>query len=141
MHIARSVPRPPIGFPLAWNLPLLRLHSFSLDPRPCSWAGRNALIERRPYDRVPSVQKPLPQLRTDQCGSAPDARERSRDMAVVAAKGRSMIPTVRGLPPHPLSQTLSSRVEVHAFAVGERPQVEALTSAPAQIVVGPDVLD
>ena len=44
-----------------------------------------------------------------------------------------MVPTVRGLPPHPLSRTPSSRVEVDAFAVGERPQVEALTSAPAQI--------
>ncbi len=44
-----------------------------------------------------------------------------------------MAPTVRGLPSHPLSQTPSSRVEVDAFAVGERPQIEALTSAPAQI--------
>ncbi len=46
-----------------------------------------------------------------------------------------MGPTVRGLPSHPLSRTPSSRVEVDAFAVGERPQIEALTGAPAQIAV------
>ena len=59
-----------------------------------------------------------------------------------------MAPTVRGLPSHPLSRTPSSRVEVDAFAVGERPHIEALTSAPAQIAapgvavgVGPGGLD
>ena len=52
-----------------------------------------------------------------------------------AESRRSIVATVRAFPPAPLAPEASAaQIEADAFGVGERPEVEALAGAPAQIV-------
>ena len=80
---------------------------------------------------------------------APDACEHGRDMAVLAVEGQGPLgeipdqrrepPLDRGDGPGPAACALGAgrerrEIEADAFGVGERPEVETLAGAPAQIV-------